>query len=94
MAGVPGDGSPCLGSISQIFTVSEACKPLGSQNSLYSTNWPEGPPHSPLTDSTISSQESIAELVDHGAAQSILGLGRFTDASSYDTLSSLSSYDR
>ena len=95
MTGAATEGSPCLAPVNQIFTVSEGCRPLSSQNSLYSSTWQEGPPQSPLTDSTISSQESAAELVDHGAGQNILGLGHlFADGPAYDSLSAHSSYDR
>ena len=99
MRGISVESSPCLGPASQIFTFSEISRPHSSQNSLYSpSNWPDAPPQSPLTDSTISSQESsAAELVESGAAQSILGLGsRFNEGplSTYDSLSTHSSYER
>lgn len=98
MRGITVEGSPCLANANQIYSISGMAHTHSSQNSLLSKDWPDAPPQSPLTDSTISSQESsAAELIDHGAAHSILGLGgKFIEGSqaTYESLSANSSFDR
>ena len=98
MPGVTVEGSTCLANANQIYSISGIPHAHGSQNSLLSKDWPDAPPQSPLTDSTISSQESsAAELVDYGPAHSILGLGgRLIEGSQTmrDSLSANSSFDR
>lgn len=96
MAGLAVESPPYLSPACQIYSVGSLQN--GSQTSLLSKDWHEAPPQSPQTESTISSQESsVAELIEHGAAQGILGLGtRIAEGAqpAYEALSGQSSYER